>query len=110
MSSYQESYSVSGNERVDAPSIPAAFMDRYPELGSLFAGRLNPENGRIEIPAATLTLFFEGSRLKFCVHPRTGNKIAFGTVGDAVDGLVGIEAALKQGHFEWKARGVQRRS
>jgi hypothetical protein len=105
-----ESFDVATDERVDAPKIPVEFSERFPELGSLFGGRLNPDNGRVEVPPATITLFFEVSRLKFCVHPRTGHRIAFGSVREALDGLVGVEEALKLGHYEWKARTGQRRS
>lgn len=110
MSTYESSFATVSHDRVDAPTIPAGFIERYPELALLFGGRINAENGRIEIPAATLVLFFEGGRLKFCVKPRSGGRVAFGTVTDASEGLVGVEEAIRVGHFEWKVSGGQKRS
>lgn len=110
MSTYEQSFSQAAGERVDAPTVDPSFSGAFPELARLFSGRLNSENGRCEIPPATITLFFEGGRFKFCVHPRTGGKVAFGTVSEPLEGLVGIEKALAAGHFEWKAKGGQKRS
>lgn len=53
---------------------------------------------------ATLMFFIEGGRLKFCISPREGSRVAFGVLDDPTKGLAALELALVKGAFEWKTK------
>jgi len=86
------------------------FQSRFPNLSELFGG-LFDEEGRVwKIYPCTMTIFFEASRMKYCVHPRHGCRVAFGSGQDGLGGFAELEQSLELGHFEWKNKGVQKRS
>jgi len=78
-----------------------AFRQEFPHVYDLFVGRpFTPEDpGR---PPATILLFPEGGKLKFCVKPKFGGLVAFGTVQDPSKGMAGLDEAIAAGHLEWK--------
>jgi len=79
-----------------------AFASEFPHVWDIFRGSpVTPDNpGR---PPATILIFAEGGRLKFCIKPKWGGHVAFGTVQDASQGLLGVDTAIRDGHLEWKA-------
>lgn len=102
MSSYASSYSVAIHESHDKATTTEEFRQEYPTLASVFEGVQGDGNGTPGVSAATISLFWEGGILKFCINPKIGNRVAFGSVRDPVKGLAALEAALCQGQFEWK--------
>lgn len=104
MSSFVKSFiSQDGGEQRLSPEI-SAFHDEFPELCDAMLGAKDPD-GKQAIPPVTLMLFVEGDKVKFCLSPKYGDKIAFGTLVGAEKGLSGVEQAIKAGQFEWKKRG-----
>lgn len=92
------------------PAINAGFPEAFPEISAIFSGDFNSETGFWRIPPASITLFAEGGRLKFCINPQGFGQVCFGTVQDANEGLEGVQRAIRDGHCEWKPRGGQKRS
>jgi len=87
----------------DGPQV-AALRDEYPAMVEAMRGVPSEVPGETVWPC-TVMLFLEGDTLKFCLNPKSGNRVAFGSVADASKGLSGVEQALVNGDFEWKARG-----
>lgn len=92
------------------PVVSEEFAKRFPNLCELFQGSFSEEERVWKIYPCTLTIFVEGGRLKFCVHPRHGTQVAFGSCQDGTGGFSEIEQSLDLGHFEWKNRGGHKRS
>jgi len=84
------------------PSLPDDFRAKYPTLTEVLEGHETSDQAGTACPTASLVLFAESTQLKFCVTPRTGNRVAFGCLPRALDGLDGVEAELAAGKFEWK--------
>jgi len=84
-----------------------AFASEFPNVWAIFVGTPPaPDNpGR---PPATVLIFAEGGRLKFCIKPKWGGHVAFGTVADASQGLLGVDNAIRDGQLEWKASKVRK--
>jgi len=110
MAKFRESGGGQASDPYDRVFVSTEFADRFPNLAELFCGLFRESDSKWEVYPCTLTIFVENRRLKFCVHPRVGPQVAFGSCQDGVGGFSEIEQALELGHFEWKRRGVQRRS
>lgn len=107
MSNFVKSYmSQDGDGQLSSPNI-VALREDYPNLTEALLGAKGPD-GKIAIWPSTLMLFLEGDVLKFCLSPKVGDKVAFGTILDPSKGLLGIEQALESGKFEWKKRKASR--
>ncbi len=107
MSDYVKSYlSQDGDGQLSSPNI-VQMRDEYPNLTQALIGARGPDN-KLVIWPATLMLFLEGDQLKWCLSPKVGDKVAFGTVLDPSKGLTDVESALKLGKFEWKKRKASR--
>jgi len=102
MSSYEQSYSAGAKDGRDFAAIPDSFREEYPQLAAVFAGLARAEQNGGSVPAATVNLWFEGAVCKFCIMPRFGNRIAFGTIEEPEKGFAGLEEAIAGGRFEWK--------
>lgn len=87
----------------DGPQI-AALREEFPSMVEAMKG-VTDEAGAWVVWPCTVMLFLEGDALKFCLNPKSGNRVAFGTVPDASKGLSGVDEAIREGNFEWKARG-----
>lgn len=83
-----------------------AFSCEFPHVWQVFQGRpyTADDPGR---PPATILLFAEGGKLKFCIKPKQGGLVAFGTVSDASRGLYGVDKAIADGDLEWKKSKVR---
>lgn len=107
MSKLAESYrSHVSSATSDGPQVQA-LREEFPSIVEAMRGVVGDEQTPTLWPC-TVMLFLEGDTLKFCLNPKSGNRVAFGTVSDASKGLQGVEQALRDGQFEWKARGRQR--
>ena len=102
MSSYELSYSAGSGESRGGAAVPIEFREEYPALSTVFSGVTAADGQTCAVPAATVNLWFEAGTLKFCIMPRYGNRIAFGTVEAPEKGFAGLEEALQRGRFEWK--------
>lgn len=101
MSKLVQAYSTSVSPNGDETPFLIALREEFPELTQAFKGTKNVE-GQVVLPPCTLMLFLDGDRLGFCLSPKTGLRVAFGSVPDPAKGLAGVEAELAAGHFEWK--------
>lgn len=101
MSKLIQSYSTSTAAGGDDTPFLAALREEYPELAQALRGTKNVEGGCV-LPPCTLMLFLDGDRVGFCLSPKAGTRVAFGSLPDASKGLAGVEAELAAGHFEWK--------
>jgi hypothetical protein len=87
----------------DGPQV-MSLRDEFPAIVEAMKG-VTDATGAYVVWPCTVMLFLEGDTLKFCLNPKSGNRVAFGTVSDAGKGLHGVEQAIVDGNFEWKARG-----
>lgn len=78
-----------------------------PNLIDAFTGVLDAD-GRWKHGPATIMLFCEGGKLKFCLSPKFSQSVAFGVVPDPDKPFHSIEQELALGHFEWKNRSRSR--
>lgn len=101
MSKLVQSYASGASSNGEDTPFLAALRDEYPELAAALRGTKNVE-GQCLIPPCTLMLFLDGERIGFCLSPKAGSRVAFGSLPDPSKGLAGIEAEIAAGHFEWK--------
>jgi|SRR5689334_15928805 len=104
MATYKERFDATAGETYNRSAVEPTFREEYPQLADVFSGVPATNGVDKDIPCATINLFWEGGRLKFCIIPRGSNKIAFGTISEPEKGFAGLEAALTNGTFEWKRR------
>lgn len=76
--------------------------DQWPALSAVLAGVRTADGLKWELSPCTVSLFADCGKLKFCLSPKEGLKVAFGTIERAGEGLDGLEQALQAGHYEWK--------
>lgn len=103
MSKFAESFRSHTTPGAAESQAVAELRDECPELASILGGSRNSMGGW-EVPPCTVMLFVEGDRLKFCLSPQTGNRVAFGVLKDPTKGLLSLEEELVKGAYEWKAR------
>jgi hypothetical protein len=84
----------------------ASLAGEFPAIAWALAGRPKDHPEGQEYPA-TLMIFFDSGRLKYCLAPKIGLGVAFGTIKDPSKLLDSIEASLRQGDYEWKTRRRQ---
>lgn len=101
MSKLVQSYSVTAAKSEEDNPCVLALRDEYPELTNALLGTKNVE-GQCVLPPCTLMIFLNDGRLGFCLSPKSGSKVAFGTIPDPSKGLSCIEAEIAKGNFEWK--------
>jgi hypothetical protein len=102
MSSYGQKYSQALTSGVTREGVDPGFAEEFPHLAEIFRGVPKNGEGSFDVAPATLNLFWEGGVLKFCIIPRTGNRVAFGSCQCPEKGLQSVEEALAAEHFEWK--------
>lgn len=101
MSKLIASYSVTATKLEDDNPAVVALREEFPELTNALLGSKNVE-GQCVLPPCTLMIFLNDGRLGFCLSPKSGSKVAFGTIPDPSKGLNCVESEIAQGHFEWK--------
>ena len=77
--------------------------EAFPELADAFKG-MKDENGRWVAGPATLLIFPEGDKLKFCLSPKGVSWVIFGEVGDPQHVFESVDHALTSGRCEKKQR------
>lgn len=108
MSNAIEQFRVANNGNDSGPGVPSSFCDQWPLLAQLFAGVHDETGQQWKLWPCTLSLWFDCGVLKFCVSPKCGPKVCFGSVKALGEGLDGLEAALARGDCEWKTRKASR--
>jgi len=101
MSKLIQSYSSANPASGEDTPFLAALREEYPELAQALRGTKNVD-GQCVLPPCTLMLFLDGERIGFCLSPKAGQRVAFGSLPDPSKGLAGVEAEIAAGHFEWK--------
>jgi len=81
----------------------AFLAESYPAIAWVLAGRPKDHEAGMEYPA-TLMLFLDSGKLKYCISPKIGLGVAFGTVDDPTDPMASIERSIVAGAYEWKNR------
>ncbi len=81
----------------------AFLAEDHPAIAWALAGRDKSHAEGFAYPA-TLMLFFDSGKLKFCVSPKFGTDVLFGTVEDPTQPMASIESSLQNGKFEWKTK------
>ncbi len=101
MSKLLQSYSVSATASSEDDPAVVAMREEFPELTKAMLGTKTVE-GTCLMPPCTLMVFLNDGRLGWCLSPKTGSKVCFGTVPDPSKGMSCIEAEIVKGNFEWK--------
>jgi len=104
MSKFRESYVATDSSNVRSAPALLGLRDEYPTLADALLGSAGTDGGPA-VPACTLMVFVEADKVKFCLNPKYGDRIAFGTLTEPEKGLAGIEWEMAEGRFEWKKRG-----
>ena len=107
MSSFVKSFFSQDGDGQRASENIIALRENWPNLTDALLGCKDPD-GKEGVPPITLMLFLEGDTLKFCLSPKWGGKVAFGTIVDPSKGLQAVEDAIRAGEFEWKKRRQSR--
>lgn len=109
MSSYIQSWRGKNGSTKASGALPSEFAESYPTLSAVLCGETEGEGVGSRAPKATVNIFEEGGKLKFCICPKEGAEIAFGCFADPVKGFEDLELQLAAQRFEWK-RGTKRTS
>lgn len=87
-----------------AEAFGGSVYEAYPNLCDSFLGRKN-EVGQWCPGPATLMVFCEAGKMKFCLSPKYHHSVCFGTVDDLEDVAGSVERSLHSGACDWKPRG-----
>lgn len=93
--------SANDGEKKGTRIVPVEFAQAFPVLGQLFGGFTDPDTNQ-KMPSCSLSIFCEGGRLKWCLIPKDGPKVCFGTLHDWDNPWESLQAALSKGECEWK--------
>lgn len=101
MSRYLERYKSKRGGPASGPSAAADF-EGLPLLSELMNGVPTQDGRGWEMPPHTLTLWLEGSVVKFAIGAGELMPKCFGTFPALSEGLLGVETALDKDRCEWK--------
>ena len=104
MSHLNQSYVQSKQFAGELPAAPKAFREAFPALAEALEG-IPTQDGLTGVPPCTVMVFLESPRLKFCLSPQSGDRVAFGVLDEPERGLASLNNAIAEGRFEWKRRG-----
>jgi hypothetical protein len=103
MSTYGKSYTNGSAGGIgDQAQVPQTVVDEFPALASVLGGVYSIDGLVCEVPPASVILFAELGKVKFCIHPRRGDKVAFGTLSRPEAGFSALNDEIEAGNFEWK--------
>lgn len=103
MSSWKDQYLSAGSRGVVDENLWGEIILEIPTLVEAMTGSVDDKGSWVMGPA-TLMMFVEGGKLKFCLSPKYTAKVCFGPVDDVERPFLAIEKALQDGRCEWKAR------
>jgi len=79
----------------------------YPGIAQVLKGRSKEENGGV-LPPCTIMLSLDAGVIKFCVSPKFGAHVCFGTIDDATKLLHSLDKAIQANKVDWRPRKGQR--
>ncbi len=83
-------------------ALPGGDYDEAPNVSILLAGKPSADGKGWESPPHRLTLWLEGSLLKFVFTSEDDQPKLYGSTSGLSHGLAGIETAITTGMSEWK--------
>lgn len=110
MSTYKQRYADAPLQIAGGSIVPEGFRDEYPTLAEVLGGVASSPADPQFVPQATITLFAEMGKLKFVIKPKSGDRVAFGTLSEPEKGLADVEKEISAGRFEWKRSSGRRSS
>lgn len=103
MSSYSSSYTNGSVGSIgDQAQVPQTVVDEFPAFAAVLGGVYSLDGQTCEVPPASIILFAELGKVKFCIHPKRGSKVAFGTLSNPGAGFAALNDEIEAGNFEWK--------
>jgi len=109
MSKFREMYK-SAKEKPSRGGDQAGDFDEFPILSEAMSGVPGTASGSWDVPPQSLTLWFEGPWVKFCLGCDRSTIKTFGSFQGFAQGLLGVEKALNDGKCETKDIGERKRS
>lgn len=101
MSKYADRYK-SAASKPDRGGDAGLDFDELPELSAMLGGIRSADGKSWHAPPCSLTLWVEGSLMKFVLGAQDDEVKTFGTFKSLSEGLYGIEKALLDGNCETK--------
>lgn len=108
MGSVVAQFGEASSDAGSGPAIPAGFLDQWPMIAQVMGGIHSADGQQWLLWPCTISLWFDCGVLKFCLSPKCGPKVCFGSIKRYAEGLDGLEQALTNGDCEWKTRKAQR--
>lgn len=103
MSSYELSFTKSIGGKSGKNECPPEISSKFPQISQALEG-VYDDAGKCIISKATLMVFLDSGRVKFCISPQSIPRCLFGCVPEGSEIISGIESELAAGHFEWKSK------
>lgn len=79
----------------------------YPGIAQVLMGRTKEMKGGV-FPPSSIILSLDGDQLKFCVTPKYGAHVAFGTISDVTAVLESLDALIRANKVDWRPRKTAR--
>jgi hypothetical protein len=92
---------VPSQESPDDPINKLAAI--YPGIAQILRGRGKEEKGGA-LPPCTIMLSLDGGSVKFCVSPKYGAHVCFGTIDDVTKLLHCLDKAIISNKVDWRPR------
>ena len=109
MSKFREQYK-NAKEKPSRGGEAAGDAEAFPILTEAMGGVPGTASGTWEVPPQSLTIWFEGPWVKFCLGCDRSTIKTFGSFQGFNLGLDGVERALADGKCETKDIGERKRS
>lgn len=80
-----------------------SLAEEFPAVAAFLLGRPigHPDGAECK---GTIQIFLDSGKLKFCLSPKVGRDVAFGTIPDPTQPMESLEAQIVKGAYEWKTR------
>ena len=88
---------------VEASENIRYLKELYPGIAQVFLGRTKEMKGGV-FPPCSIILSLDGDLVKFCVSPKYGAHVAFGTIEDVTQILECLDAAIRANKVDWRPR------
>ncbi len=101
MSKYADRYK-SAASKPDRGGEAGLDFDELPELSAMLGGIRSSDGKSWQAPPCSITLWVEGSLMKFVIGAQDDEVRTFGTFKGLAEGFYGVEKALADGNCETK--------
>jgi hypothetical protein len=92
---------IPSEESPDDPINKLASL--YPGIAQVLKGRTKEQKGGV-FPPSSIIISLDGGSIKFCVAPKYGAHVAFGTIDDVTKLLHSLDAAIQKNKVDWRPR------